>query len=383
MLVHLGVSSTSPTTVLDPWNGSGTTTAICSEESVPSLGFDINPAMVVVARARSIGRDLYPSLRPLLRHLIAVGKSALGPADRKDPLCAWFDCRTAARVRALTRGINEVLVQDGVLPFSSGVSASPLACLFYVLLFRFVRRSSRAFSVSNPTWVKRSVNSAEKLIFSFQEISSALCADLDALCGNLDASPSSRWATAQIQVADSRVLPVESGSISAILSSPPYCTRIDYAASTRMELALLGFDEAEVLKLREKMLGTTVMSKTHVDGSGFPGSVSMLLDQIASHGSKASSTYYLKTYLDYFSKLGSSISEISRVAAENARVALVVQESAYKDVRVDLPALTVDLMVQAGFRCVARWDYKGRTSMGNIRSNSREPTESVVLFGRS
>src|SRR4051812_1038303 len=39
-------------TVLDPWNGSGTTTSTVYEQHHQAIGFDANPAMVVVARAR-------------------------------------------------------------------------------------------------------------------------------------------------------------------------------------------------------------------------------------------------------------------------------------------------------------------------------------------
>src|SRR2546429_8013227 len=37
--------------VADPWNGSGTTTAVADEPGIPSCGGDINPAMVVIAKA--------------------------------------------------------------------------------------------------------------------------------------------------------------------------------------------------------------------------------------------------------------------------------------------------------------------------------------------
>lgn len=39
-------------TVLDPWNGSGTTTSAARRLGHCAIGFDLNPVMVVVARAR-------------------------------------------------------------------------------------------------------------------------------------------------------------------------------------------------------------------------------------------------------------------------------------------------------------------------------------------
>ena len=40
--------------VLDPWNGTGTTTVVAASKNVPAIGFDLNPALVVVSRARAI-----------------------------------------------------------------------------------------------------------------------------------------------------------------------------------------------------------------------------------------------------------------------------------------------------------------------------------------
>jgi DNA modification methylase len=54
-----GLSSES--TVLDPWNGSGTTTYAASKLGIPTIGFDINPVMVVVGRARLLAAQIASS----------------------------------------------------------------------------------------------------------------------------------------------------------------------------------------------------------------------------------------------------------------------------------------------------------------------------------
>jgi DNA modification methylase len=40
--------------ILDPWNGAGTTTSLASQLGHYACGVDLNPALVVIARARSI-----------------------------------------------------------------------------------------------------------------------------------------------------------------------------------------------------------------------------------------------------------------------------------------------------------------------------------------
>ncbi|MCX8109895.1 MAG: hypothetical protein N3D15_01405 [Syntrophorhabdaceae bacterium] len=47
----------------------------------------------------------------------------------------------------------------------------------------------------------------------------------------------------------------------AIMTSPPYCNRYDYTRTYALELALLGIDEDELLRLRQEMLSCTVENR--------------------------------------------------------------------------------------------------------------------------
>ena len=38
--------------ILDPWNGSGTTTQVAAQKNIMSYGFDINPVMVTVSKSK-------------------------------------------------------------------------------------------------------------------------------------------------------------------------------------------------------------------------------------------------------------------------------------------------------------------------------------------
>ncbi|WP_175149462.1 DNA methyltransferase [Paraburkholderia ultramafica] len=48
--------------IFDPWNGSGTTTQSALDLGHRAIGFDLNPAMVVVAKARMLSPLDHPSL---------------------------------------------------------------------------------------------------------------------------------------------------------------------------------------------------------------------------------------------------------------------------------------------------------------------------------
>ena len=46
----LGTLAPRAKSILDPWNGTGTTTVLAASRRIKAFGYDINPALVVVAR---------------------------------------------------------------------------------------------------------------------------------------------------------------------------------------------------------------------------------------------------------------------------------------------------------------------------------------------
>ncbi|MCY4592044.1 MAG: hypothetical protein OXE86_16115 [Alphaproteobacteria bacterium] len=56
--------------VLDPWNGSGTTTFSASQIGLASQGINLNPIMLIVPRARLLPRTEADSLEPLAREVV-------------------------------------------------------------------------------------------------------------------------------------------------------------------------------------------------------------------------------------------------------------------------------------------------------------------------
>lgn len=58
------------------------------------------------------------------------------------------------------------------------------------------------------------------------------------------------------------ILPkLKAKSYDCLVTSPPYCNRYDYTRTYALELALLGVDEAELVRLRQEMLSCTVENR--------------------------------------------------------------------------------------------------------------------------
>jgi hypothetical protein len=370
--------------VVDPWNGSGTTTAVAQSLGVPAVGYDINPALVVIARSRLVGPEIADSVKPLAKDLSdhAASPGSDWPAD---PLLAWFSAPCTHEIRRIAESIDRVLADPRRPPADGLTNApgtpSPLASLFYVALFHAVRSHMLEYVSSNPTWVKASASQPKTLRpGAIRESYSEACGTLAA---KLRAQKPSRR-PAEVDLASSTSIPLADGAASAVITSPPYCTRIDYVVATRPELAILGLSREVTRSLRDQMLGTpTIVSDSAEQDMNWGRAANALIAQVAVHPSRASATYYRKYFAQYFTSMSQSIAELHRILASGSSAVIVVQDSYYKEIHVDLALILGEMCKAAGLRSVSRTDFPTGT-MATINRSSRawrtsfRATESVL-----
>ena len=251
--------------ILDPWNGSGTTTSAASLFGYRSVGFDLNPAMVVAAKARLLAGTEMPSIQPLLAEIEKKASCGVQLCD-DDPLLTWFMPESAASIRAIDRAVHTLLVSsDSVDSTVAGASRlSTIASFFYVALFRTVRSLLGRFIRSNPTWIVRPTSPQNRLKPKYSILTSLFRWNAGTMAAAIEREPLD-WdfskSRCTISVASSGCLPVADDSVDFVLSSPPYCTRIDYGVATSPELAVLGFRLADQLpELRKQLIGTPTIS---------------------------------------------------------------------------------------------------------------------------
>ena len=70
--------------VLDPWNGSGTTTQVAEDYGCITIGYDINPVMVIVAKARRLDPEVFASLYSLCKDLLKKALTYQSPLHLND-----------------------------------------------------------------------------------------------------------------------------------------------------------------------------------------------------------------------------------------------------------------------------------------------------------
>ena len=146
--------------ILDPWNGAGTTTFQANKLGYNSIGIDINPALVIIAKARNINRYTTPSLNALATDIILKAENSCNTFIN-DPYSLWFKPKTASFLRRLERSVYQLLVSHDN-NFISGLNSlncvSDLASFFYVAIFKTVKAYLKDFATSNPTWIKTAKN---------------------------------------------------------------------------------------------------------------------------------------------------------------------------------------------------------------------------------
>jgi hypothetical protein len=142
--------------IFDPWNGSGTTTFAATTHALHSIGLDLNPAMVVIAKARLLPISEADSIEPLGLKIVELAQADVEATDRNDPLHIWFGKGNTKAIRSIEKSIRSHLV--GSLTHSNGQlhldNLSSLAATNFVALFSLCRKLAHKFRSTNPTWLR-------------------------------------------------------------------------------------------------------------------------------------------------------------------------------------------------------------------------------------
>ncbi len=378
--------------VLDPWNGSGTTTRAAVGLGHFATGLDINPVTTLVASAKLANPDDASHVLGLATRMAAAANAE--EVDRLDPLLAWLPPAAVRHFRTIeARILSELATTKNGGRLDPRINTLPPLSAF--LLLALIRSTKTLASVkvsSNPTWT-RPAESISRV--RGKTLERAWIEQISQMSRELGAHghPAQQANAGSIRLAASTAIPLADETVDLVVTSPPYCTRIDYAVGSSFELAALGIGEDTVAyrQLRAQAMGTPLSRarQPQEPPTDWPDSVKRLLGSIRIHQSKASGTYYYKTYFQYFSDCLASLREIYRVLHDKGSAVLVVQSSYYKDIYVDLPQLYVDCGQSLGFSANVGATTHVKKALAQINSCSRKHKakkayeESVVILERA
>ena len=215
-------------TVLDSWLGVGTTASAAVVAGHHAIGVDINPVMVTIARGRVIDHESgWLEIEKVAKAVKRMGRTQVA---QNDPLHLWFGLEAATTLRRWERAIRH----------EAGIETmSDLDCFMMTAIFEAAVKMGATYRSKNPTWLK-APDSSQRVEMSSADVSGLITQIAKArvpLCIQV-----SNKTSATLEVGTATCLAIPSTSIDLVLTSPPYCTRIDYAVGTRLELAVLGVD---------------------------------------------------------------------------------------------------------------------------------------------
>lgn len=368
--------------ILDPWNGSGATTYAASIEGYSSIGSDLNPPMYVIAKSKLANKSDILAAKAKIKYLRVNVFSCRAEDD--DYLTSWFDIKTASYIRYIDCFICKKLNVDIDTKLKSLNKAD---CVLYVALFNTIRLLLKTFVSSNPTWVKKAKQSENKLSIDNRVIKQSM---VSLLNNKLDIDDFPLISRDSIFLSnDVKNLSLKDNSIDAIITSPPYCTRIDYGVATSPEAAVLyGNYPIQIENIRRKLMGRTTIDKKFNDSISFGTTADKFLLSVYEHKSRASNSYYYKNFYQYFMDLELSLIELGRVLKENGYLVCVVQDSYYKEIYCDLSLIIIELLNRKGFKLLQQKEFESSVNMANLNKKSRAyrdktiATEYVLIFSR-
>jgi DNA modification methylase len=359
-------------TILDPWNGSGTTTHVADQLGFRALGFDVNPVAALVASAKLARPRDAEHVLGLATRIVETTKPTSSVRNNQDPLADWLKPSVANQYRVIEAAVLADLATGRTrLPVEPRSGAlPPLASFLILALMRAARSLAGVRTTTNPTWIAPGENARGSRMM----LGRHWLATVETMAEDLLLGAASSKTASETHVADARSLPISDASVDLALTSPPYCTRIDYVVNTSFELAALGIgrNSLEFDRLRRACMGTPLAREglPPKPREAWPHEVQALLRAIQKHSSKASQSYYYKTYWQYFSDCEQALGELHRTLRPSGAAVLVVQSSYYKELPVDLPQLYVALGESVGFQGHIVNKVEVRRALAQINSRS-------------
>ena len=327
-LVAMLLESFKPSTVLDPFVGSGTTPLTAKEMGIDAAGTDVLPIALLASRVKTYDYNI-DETKEAIRWAMKLKPQPYSIENIKDPLVRRvFLPKTLGKILWLKEKISEI-------------ENRKIRDLLTLALINASMKSSFAFKDGAIVKiVKRPLPPIEN---TFRR-------ELKKFLVDLDVHPSGKAKTVIIE-ADARNLPFYDESFDAIVTSPPYMNKIEYTQVYRIEESLF-----------------------------FPGRKPKTLRSFV--GLRPLERGYLHTLDLYKEDLRMSIEEMYRVLKKGGNVAIIIAGSYIKETGTIFEAdiETAKIAEETGFTVkkivVARkiWaTIKRSKKVGQVR-------ESIVLL---
>ncbi|MFH0925553.1 MAG: hypothetical protein V1872_07975 [bacterium] len=328
------LSSGNEKIILDPWAGIGTTGWAGQKRGLTVNLFDLNPVMSIFSAASDLSLSETKRKLTINKFLDKINNTINKYAQnfsennallKPNNLITWI-------VASLS-----FLSKTGM--FSKERKISSEHALIASALITIWTNSISVVKTSNPTYYKSFSYKKSFKKLSLTSFCNILLKEVQRLLDNVRIySGENRFIPLNVYYGDSKAIPIPDLSIDIIITSPPYCTRIDYARMTGAALYIL--EIAGICKfdsIRRNLMGApTINIRTGYLRDYWGQTCIEFLKLVETHPAHGSKNYYYKNFIQYFDDAYKSLIEIERCLKDNGSGILVVQNSFYKGHEIKL-----------------------------------------------
>ncbi len=392
--------------VLDPFMGSGTTALVSIFSGLNSVGFDILPISQIAIKAKS--EVLNYNIKELDNLISFVSENSLPNNYQKQTSYIsitedGYPLNNAKEIQYFTELVTNSNFSEIVKNLFTLCAINCLERVSYSAkdgqYLRWDFRCPKIIRAAKireekgrkpivvklnkgeiPSFKESIIYELQHVAYDIKSIQSSASIKLDNICNFIEGSALYK-------------LPLlEANSVSAVISSPPYCNRYDYTRIYALELAYLGVNDAKIRQLRQDLLSCTVENKSKIEvlqdfyysigrKSEFINickiieSCSALTETIEALKQRAqngeiNNKGILKMVDGYFTELTFLFYEIFRICKHGAHVAFVNDNVRYAGEVVPVDFLTTELATLIGFK--AEKIYVLRQQKGNSSQQMRK-----------
>ncbi len=280
----------------DPMCGSGTTNVETVLGGHQTLGLDMNPLSVLMAKTKCSLLSIDPA--QLTSSYERIRSQLMRPADRDDVRLTYFCSLTHSDQEYLARWFSERVLQDmDRVARAIQLSDERIRDFFWLSLSNIIR--SVSWQKDDDLRVRREVR-LDAEIDTIREFLVELGRSLRVVVAFLHQNQQTRSGLFDIAGGDARDLASVwtrwKGKIDAIITSPPYATALPYLDTDRLSLCYLGLlSRPKHRRWDQQMIGnreiTEKQRSTHWDlfetnKKILPRSVSALIEKVSTLNSK-------------------------------------------------------------------------------------------------
>jgi len=357
---------TQKSVVLDPFCGTGTTLVEAKLAGMKAIGLEGNPfphfASSVKTEWNLDTNDLSAHARQIAENVLAIFKSQ-GIDDNLS-----FGDPQNLELRTLSPEIEKLILANSISPLPLHKTLILFECLKQYESEPFYRHALLAlgntliFKISNlhfgpEVGVKKPKADAPVI--------SNWLLEIEKIANDLRQVTGKTFPDAKIHLADARSFDIiESNSVDAVITSPPYPNEKDYTRTTRLESVLLGFinskEELRELKKRLVRSNTRGIYKGDDDDqwiADFP-EIQRIADEIEKRRIELGKDsgferLYPRAAKLYFGGMAKHLADLRKVLRPGAQLAYVVGDQAsYLRVMIRTGQILGDIAQKLGYELV-------------------------------